>query len=220
MDRIRGVPAPLLIAAAALLIEEAGLLSFYSSTLASCALAILGVTVAAFLLSGSQVARALALALAISGLVGPFVWNEPLWVIVTSAAVLVGLLHPASRSYFEDRKALGHIEAVGPLQRAYGQYCNWTLRVGAGISVDDGAPAVKKDFLLRFAILFGLLFVAVGGIRELHLGAGQNSQIVDVLWSITWPLYTIVKVVFLIALAIAGVTYVKDRWNSRHAARH
>jgi hypothetical protein len=219
MDKLRRAPIALLIAAATLLIEELGLLFFYSINPESFAIAALGVILAVLLVGRSRVAYALVAALALTGLVGPFVWNEPTWVIATSAVILLGLLRPASRSYFWRRGSSANNQDIGLVQRWYDEFDSWSLRVSAGLSVEREGPLVNQQFLIRFAIGFGVLFVVVGGIRELHLGAGHDSEIVDVLWSIAWPLYTLVKVAFLILLAIAGYSYAKDRWDSWQAAR-
>jgi hypothetical protein len=219
MTRIQRAPTALLVSAAALLGERIGVLIFYSPSLASAAIVALGLILVVLLIWGSRVAWVLALLLGLTGLIGPVIWDEPIWVVGTSAVVLFGLLHPRSTDYVWKRRLAGKQgrSMVSGLRYALRE---WFWKVGAGFSVEAEGPIVTKKVIVRFAIFVGVMFLAVGGIRELHLGAGKDAEVVDVLWRIAWPVYTLAKLALLILLVAAGYSFAKDRWESRQAARH
>lgn len=172
-----------------------------------------------FLLQGSKVAWVVALLGAVVQLATE---RHPWWALTATAIFIVSLLAPPSARYvwigalpsrsprplgpfsFAPLGLSGKIIALPYIGIA--RVAQWE-DVFQGDAVEN-APRRYGVLIWRLGVALVFLLLFGGMIHVWQEGSGRNHLIVDILASITWTGYVVTQLAFIVALAVAGYSYV------------
>lgn len=219
-------PSPVIVAAAALLVVESTL--FVISNGAS-ALNFLQLGVALILgvlmLRGSRIAWIITLLGSSAQLLNAL--SEPQeWPFVGATAILVLLLLAPSTIRFvwikRDRRpfrlgpsAIRRLSerVEGVLYLAFARVAQWEWDVAEN---QIRQPRTYGVLLWRLAVVIVFLLILVGAIHTWQEGTARDSAIVEVLIDVTWTVYMVTQIVFLVLLALT----VYGWWTRRTPVKH
>jgi len=89
-------------------------------------------------------------------------------------------------------------------ERTLGAVTGKLQQLAASAARDPNAPIANGWLIFYFSLIFAVLIFVVGGVREWHHGSGEGSFFVDVVWRVTWIIFSVLEVALIVLLAIWG----------------
>jgi len=84
-------------------------------------------------------------------------------------------------------------------------------RAAGWLAANPNSPIVSGWALVYLGLVVAVLIFAVGGIAQWREGSGQDVVAVNVLWHVVWVTYSLLKVLFLVFLALWIVRHYRNR---------
>lgn len=185
------------------------------------------VLLAWLLLRGSRVIWVLAVAATAAELVLSLIVEEPLWLGGIAGIRLGCLLAPSSRAFVwaAQSQRRGRPAGDGQAPTEKGPPTVAPVSLAAFFVHLEGLERAGRDLVKRKTYdnkLFGwlaasvvLLMAGIGALYALDEGVGQDSVVVDVLWSVFSAIYKIVLLTFVALVVVRVYRYVTGRHGHR-----
>lgn len=100
-------------------------------------------------------------------------------------------------------------------ENGFRRVTDWLQRQASRPANDPDAPIANGWLIFYLGLVVAVMILLVGVITQWHEGSGRGSPSVDILWRITWILYSLVKIAFL----VLGVIWAYRRFQKRRGER-